>query len=90
MSETIYLDKNGVREIYPPSDSTIIRQMAQEVDPFPPGAVIGGKRYWRKDDVLAWLARQFGDEGQEAPPSDPPATGSDTDVAETPGAEAAA
>ena len=89
MSETIYLDKNGVREIYPPSDSTIIRQMAQEEDPFPPGAVIGGKRYWRKDDVLAWLARQFGDDGQEAPPSDLPATGSDIEAAENP-SEAAA
>ena len=89
MSETIYVDKHGVQGIYPTSDSTRTRQMAQEEDPFPPGAIIGGKRYWRKDDVLAWLARQFGDDGQEAPPSDPPATDSDTDIAENPDEEAA-
>ena len=88
MSERIYLDKHGVRGIYPPSDSTISRQMAQEEDPFPPGAIIGGKRYWLKSDVLDWLARQFGDDGQEAPQSDPSAIDSDP-VAETPDVAAA-
>ena len=89
MSDEVYLDKHGVREIYPPSDSTIARQMQQVEDPFPAGAIIGGKRYWRKGDVLDWLARQFGHGSQEVPPSEMPATGSDTGVAETPAAGAA-
>ena len=79
MSETIYLDKHGRRRIYPASDSTVARQMARAEDQFPLGAIIGGKRYWLKSEILAWLARQFGNGGQEAPASDP---------TETPDAEA--
>ena len=77
MREKICLDKHGVYGFYPASPSTVARQMARAEDPFPPGAIIGGKRYWWKDDVLDWLVRQFGDGGQEAPKSDPPAIGSD-------------
>ena len=77
MSEMICLDKHGRRGIYPASDSTVARQMARAEDPFPPGAIIGGKRYWLKSEILAWLERQFGNASQEASQSDPPTIDSD-------------
>lgn len=73
MSKIVLLDKHGIRKIYPASDSTRIRQIAQEEDPFPAGTIIGGKRYWRESDVQDWLARQFGDRDQNGgqPPPEP-------------------
>ena len=59
MTAVTYVDKQGVLKIYPSSGSTLLRQMEREKDPFPAGAKIGGKRYWRKKDVQDWLARQF-------------------------------
>ena len=53
-----YVDKHGIRQIWPGSDSTRHRLMKRPVDPFPEGQIIGGKRYFRLDLVLAWLERQ--------------------------------
>jgi predicted DNA-binding transcriptional regulator AlpA len=83
MSDMKYLDKRGVLKIYPSSGSTLDRQMRQEEDPFPAGAIIGGKRYWREGDVLDWLERQFGDRAGNGS-QEPPATRGDAEVAETP------
>ena len=53
-----YVDKHGLREVFPASDSTRYRLTKRPVDPFPEGQIIGGKRYFRLDLVLAWLDRQ--------------------------------
>ena len=45
-------------EVWPSSKPTVHRAMKRDEDPFPPGKIIGGKRYWLLADVLAWLARQ--------------------------------
>ena len=87
MSKITCLDRRGVQKIIPFSENTLTRRMKQEEDPFPPGTLIGGKRYWREDDVIEWLARQFGDDaendGGQKPPREPPATRGDAEVAET-------
>ena len=66
--EPSYLDKHKLREIFPASDSTVFRLTKRDIDPFPPGQIIGGKRYRRRDQVLEWLARQGipGSPGQDA------------------------
>ena len=58
MPDIQYHDKHGVRTIWPGSDSTRERFMRREEDPFPAGFLMGGKRYWRRDHVTDWLARQ--------------------------------
>ena len=59
MSDQIrFLDKHGLKAIFPASPSTVYRLRHRAVDPFPEGQIIGGKRYDRLDLVLAWLARQ--------------------------------
>ena len=88
MSESIVVDKHGRKGLYPASDSTVDRQMKQEKNPFPAGAIIGGKRYWRRRDILDWLARQFGDDAENGG-HEPPATRGDAEVAETRDAGAA-
>ena len=70
MSEVCYADKHGVKEVFPASDSTRHRLMNRPVDPFPAGQLMGGKRYWRIDLVLAWLARQDADHEPEAGDAD--------------------
>ena len=57
-SEIHYVDKHGLKAIFPTSTSTIYRLRHRPVDPFPEGQMIGGKRYDRVDKVLDWLARQ--------------------------------
>ncbi len=56
--QTQYLDKHGLKAIFPASPSTVYRLRRRAVDPFPEGQIIGGKRYDRRDWVLDWLARQ--------------------------------
>ena len=56
--QTQYLDKHGLKAIFPASPSTVYRLRHRAVDPFPEGQLIGGKRYDRIDKVLDWLARQ--------------------------------
>ena len=58
LSEIQYVDKHGLKAIFPPSSSTVYRLRHRAVDPFPAGQIIGGKRYDRVDKVLDWLARQ--------------------------------
>lgn len=58
MTDTRYVDSQGVHGIYPASASKRYREMKRAVDPFPPGKMIGGKRYWLVEQVLDWLARQ--------------------------------
>ena len=53
-----YVDFQGLLEIWPSSKPTVHRAMKREVDPFPPGQMIGGKRFWVVQVVLDWLARQ--------------------------------
>ena len=57
-SEIHYVDKHGLKAIFPTSPSTIYRLRHRPVDPFPEGQMIGGKRYDRVDKILDWLARQ--------------------------------
>ena len=59
-------DKHGVRQIWPASDSTRYRAMKRPTDPFPPGRLILGKRYWPLSEVLAWIERQ--DTGHDPDP----------------------
>ncbi len=56
--ESRYIDKNGLKAILPASPSTVYRLRRRANDPFPEGQIIGGKRYFRLDLVLAWLERQ--------------------------------
>ena len=56
--QTQYLDKHGLKAIFPASSSTVYRLRCRAVDPFPEGQIIGGKRYFRLDLVLSWCARQ--------------------------------
>ncbi len=56
--EIRYLDFRGLFKVWPSSKPTVHRAMKRETDPFPPGKIIGGKRFWLLADVLAWLARQ--------------------------------
>ena len=56
--QTQYLDKHGLKAIFPASPSTVYRLRHRAVDPFPEGQLIGGKRYDRIDKVLDWLTRQ--------------------------------
>ena len=58
MSEIKYLDWHGVHAIFPISYSTLFRLMKREVDPFPRGKLIGGKRFWEHGLSLEWLERQ--------------------------------
>lgn len=58
MTDTRYVDSQGRRKIYPASTSKCYREMKREIDPFPAGKMIGGKRYWIVQEVLDWLARQ--------------------------------
>ena len=54
-----YVDKAVPKKnVFPASGSTRYRLMKRPVDPFPGGQIIGGKRYFRLDLVLAWLERQ--------------------------------
>ena len=53
------IDKNRIRsDIVSLSDSTIWRLTKRDSDPFPPGFMIGGKRFWETKEVIDWLARQ--------------------------------
>ncbi len=56
--EVRYVDKHGLKGIFPASSSTVYRLRRRAVDPFPKGQIIGGKQYDRVDIVLDWLARQ--------------------------------
>ncbi len=56
--EARYVDKHGLKVIFPVSPSTIYRLRRRPVDPFPEGQIIGGKRFDRLDLVFPWLARQ--------------------------------
>ncbi len=56
--EVRYVDKHGLKAIFPASSSTVYRLRHRAVDPFPAGQIIGGKKYDRVDKVLDWLARQ--------------------------------
>ena len=67
-TDQVYLDKHGVREIFPVSDATIWRLSKRPFDPFPAGKKIGGKRYRTRAETLDWLARQDTD---QAPDQDP-------------------
>ena len=53
-----WVDKKRLREIWPASSATNYRLMGREVDPFPRGKLIGGKRYWLVADILGWVSRQ--------------------------------
>ncbi len=58
-----YVDGRGLEnDIIQNSKTTRWRWMQRTDDPFPPGILIGGKRYWKVSDVLAWIARQKGGE----------------------------
>ena len=58
-----YVDGRGLeKDIIPTSKTTRWRWMKRTDDPFPPGILIGGKRYWKVSVVLAWIARQKGGE----------------------------
>ena len=56
--EARYVDKHGLKKVFPTSPSTVYRLRRRAIDPFPEGQIIGGKRYFRLDLVLAWLERQ--------------------------------
>ncbi len=56
--EVRYVDKHGLKAIFPASPSTVYRLRRRAVDPFPAGQIIGGKKYDRVDKILDWLARQ--------------------------------
>ena len=59
MNEDVrYVDFRGLLDIWPTSKATVHRTMKREVDPFPPGKMIGGKRFWAVRVALAWLERQ--------------------------------
>lgn len=58
MVEVQYIDKHGLHDIWPASDRTVYRQQERKTDPFPAAQLIGGKRYWKRGEVLKWLARQ--------------------------------
>ena len=59
MSDDVrYIDKHGLKAIFPASSSTVYRLRRRAVDPFPIGQIIGGKQYDRVDKVLDWLGRQ--------------------------------
>ncbi len=58
MSDVRYVDLRGLHEIWPVSKATVHRAMKRDVDPFPPGKIIGRKRFWVVQVALAWLERQ--------------------------------
>ena len=58
MVNPTYVDKHGLKKVFPASSRTVYRLQSREDDPFPRGQLIGGKRYWRLDLVGDWLTRQ--------------------------------
>ena len=61
-----YLDKHGLFALFPASPSTIRRLRSRDIDPFPSGKLIGGKRYTLKKEALDWLHRQDAEPDQDA------------------------
>ena len=64
-----YVDGGSLRKdiLKGSSRTTVWRLTQREIDPFPAGFLIGGKRFWKTSKVLEWLARQ------ESATSDPEA-----------------
>ena len=82
--QTQYLDKDALFVVFPASPSTVWRLSHREIDPFPKGRLIAGKRYRGREETLEWLARQ-----DDPPPfnpsltkAEPPDTSHDTDPAQ--------